>query len=135
MAFKKGQSGNPAGKPIGAKDRRTELRALLQPHASKLVKKVVALALGGDVQALRICIDRIIPPVKETGLRIALPPITDAASCANAQALLVAAVATGELLPGEGAALADMLEKQRKTIETADIMKRLEALEAAKGKK
>ena len=47
--FKKGQSGNPAGKPKGAKDKRTELRELLKPHAEKLVKKAVDMALAGDV--------------------------------------------------------------------------------------
>ncbi|CAJ0691643.1 hypothetical protein KXR69_16090 [Ralstonia holmesii] len=52
MAFQKGQSGNPAGKPKGAKDKRTALRELLQPHAEQLVQKAVKLALDGDTTAL-----------------------------------------------------------------------------------
>jgi hypothetical protein len=64
MRFQKGQSGNPAGKPKGARDKRTELRALLHPHAEALVNKAVDLALAGDTTALRICVDRIIPPVR-----------------------------------------------------------------------
>lgn len=131
--FQKGQSGNPAGKPKGAKDRRTEMRTLLQPHADKLVKKVVDLALAGDVQALRICIDRIIPPVREDRLQVALPDIADAAGCTEAQAAIMKAVASGELLPSQGEALAGLVEHRRRAIETTEIMKRLEALEA-KGK-
>jgi hypothetical protein len=64
VPFTKGQSGNPAGKPKGAKDKRTELRALLRPHAEDLVAKAVELAKAGDTTALRICIDRLIPPIR-----------------------------------------------------------------------
>lgn len=131
--FQKGQSGNPAGKPKGAKDRRTEMRALLQPHADKLIQTAVNLALAGDVQALRICIDRIIPPVREDRLQVALPEIADAAGCTEAQAVIMKAVASGELLPSQGEALAGLVENRRRAIETTEIMKRLEALEA-KGK-
>ena len=67
MKFKPGQSGNPAGKPKGVKDRRTELRALLVPHAQELIDKVVALAKAGDTTALRILIDRLIPPIHLSG--------------------------------------------------------------------
>lgn len=130
--FKAGASGNPTGRPKGIKDRRVELRALLEPHADKLVKKVVDLALAGDVQALRICIDRIIPPVRERAVSVALPDTADAAGCADAQAKIIAAVAAGELLPGEGEALAGLIEHRRRALETNDIIKRLEAMEEAK---
>lgn len=127
--FQKGQSGNPAGKPKGAKDRRTEMRALLQPHADKLVKKVVDLALAGDVQALRICIDRIIPPVREDRLQVAMPDIADAAGCTEAQAAIMKAVASGELLPSQGEALAGLVEHQRRAMYDQDLAKRIEAIE------
>ncbi len=127
--FQKGQSGNPAGKPKGAKDRRTEMRSLLQPHAEKLIQTAVNLALAGDVQALRICVDRIIPPVREDRLQIDLPPIADAAGCADAQAVIMQAVATGELLPSQGDALAGLVEHRRRALDTSEMAKRLEAIE------
>jgi hypothetical protein len=71
--FEKGQSGNPAGKPKGAKDKRTELRELLRPHAPALVEKAVELALNGDLTALKLCLDRIMPPLKATPECVALP--------------------------------------------------------------
>lgn len=110
------------------------MRALLQPHAEKLIQKVVNLALAGDVQALRICVDRIIPPVREDRVKIDLPPIADAAGCAEAQAVILEAVAAGELLPSQGDALAGLVEHRRKAIETGDILKRLEKLESSKEK-
>lgn len=127
--FQKGQSGNPAGKPKGAKDRRTEMRALLQPHADKLIQTAVNLALAGDVQALRICIDRIIPPVREDRLQVDLPDIADAAGCTEAQAAIMKAVASGELLPSQGEALAGLVEHQRRAMYDQDLAKRIEAIE------
>ena len=60
--FKKGQSGNLAGKPKGAKDKRTEFRELLRSHAPELIKKVIEQALNGDLTAMKLRLDRIIPP-------------------------------------------------------------------------
>lgn len=127
--FKKGQSGNPAGKPRGSKDKRTELRELLKPHAEKLVKKVVDLALAGDVSALRICIDRIIPPIRENRLSIALPVVKDVAGCTAAQAKVLQAVTKGDLLPGEAESLSALIEHQRRGLESHDLAARVLALE------
>lgn len=127
--FKKGTSGNPAGKPKGAKDRRTELRELLKPHAGKLMKKAVDLALAGDTTALRICIDRLIPPVRENRLSIALPEVKDVAGCAAAQAAVLHAVSIGELLPGEAEALSSLIEHQRRGLESSDHEARMRAIE------
>ncbi len=133
MAFKKGQSGNPAGKPKGAKDKRTELRALLQPHAADLVKKAVEMAKAGDVQALRICIDRIIPPMRDSRISISLPKLSDSRACVEAQGFIVEAVAAGELLPSEGAALSSLVENQRRSFETLTLEERLKAIEERLG--
>ncbi len=127
--FKKGQSGNPAGKPKGAKDKRTELRELLKPHAAKLVQKVVDLALAGDVSALRICIDRIIPPIRENRLSIALPVVKDVAGCTAAQAKVLQAVTAGDLLPGEAESLSALIEHQRRGLESSDHEARMRAIE------
>lgn len=61
MTFKAGQSGNPGGRRKGALNKRTELAKMLEPHAESLVKKLIELALNGDVTALRLCIERLIP--------------------------------------------------------------------------
>ena len=64
MTYEKGQSGNPSGRPPGIRDKRTALRALLEPHAPALIAKAVEMAKAGDATALRICLDRLIPPAK-----------------------------------------------------------------------
>ena len=60
--FTKGQSGNPAGKPKGARHRATlAAEALLDGEAEALTRKVIELALEGNIFALKICLDRILP--------------------------------------------------------------------------
>ena len=127
--FKPGQSGNPAGRPKGIKDRRVALRELLKPVAGDLVEKVVELALAGDTTALRICIDRLIPPAKEEPIDMTLPKITSPEDCTLAQAAVLHAVADGQLLPGEGQALSALIENQRKSLETTQLAQRMAAIE------
>lgn len=63
--FKPGQSGNPAGKPTGTKNRATIMaQALFDGEAETLTRKIIELAMGGDMQALRVCVDRLCPPMK-----------------------------------------------------------------------
>jgi hypothetical protein len=73
MTFKVGQSGNPKGRVKGSVNKRTQLARLLEPHAEELVAKMIQLALGGDVTALRLCIERLIPKVLNEPTGIELP--------------------------------------------------------------
>lgn len=73
MTFKKGQSGNPSGRRKGALSRRAQLSKLLEPHAEALISKMIELALSGDVTALRLCIERLIPKIHREPMGIELP--------------------------------------------------------------
>jgi hypothetical protein len=88
------------------------------------------MALGGDTMALKICIDRLIPPVKEDRISISLPKLSGAAACVEAQGTIIAAVAAGELLPAEGASLSALIENQRRSYETRELEARISAIEA-----
>jgi len=62
--FKKGTSGNPAGRKPGVEDKRTKYRKLMQNHADELVKKCLSEALAGDKVMLKVCIDKLLPNAK-----------------------------------------------------------------------
>jgi hypothetical protein len=133
MAFKKGNSGNPDGRPKGTPDKRTSLRSLLEPHAAELVKQLVDMAKEGDMTAMRLVIDRLIPPVRENKLDVQIPDVTDIAACSAAQAKILSAVATGELFPAEGEALSGLVENRRKSLEANELEDRIAALELKTG--
>jgi Family of unknown function (DUF5681) len=59
--FKPGQSGNPAGKPKGARNRSTiAAETLLEGEAKALTRKAIELGLAGDTTALRLCLEGIV---------------------------------------------------------------------------
>lgn len=133
MQFEKGQSGNPSGRPPGIRDKRSEFRALLEPHAPALMAKAVELALNGDTTALRLCMERLVPAVKPKDDPVAMPSITGTLA-ADGQAVLKE-LSEGRMGPDEANAVMSALAAQVRIVESTEIEKRLAALEeAAKGK-
>ena len=62
-SFRPGQSGNPAGRPNGSRNKASvAVDALLDGEAEALTRKAIDLALAGDTVALRLCMERICPP-------------------------------------------------------------------------
>jgi hypothetical protein len=77
--FSKGQPGNPAGKPKGVRNRATlAAEVLLEGEAKALTRKAIELGLAGDTTALRLCLERLIPPRKDRAVSLDLPPIRSA---------------------------------------------------------
>ena len=129
--FPAGTSGNPAGRRTGARHKTTVLcEKLLAADAASIISMVLNLAKLGDLGACRIVVDRLIPPMKERPVVLALPDTSSAEGIAQAQGAVIAAVAEGDLLLSEGASLAGLLEARRKALETADLERRINAIEA-----
>ena len=129
--FQQGQSGNPAGRPKGSRNRATVLaQTLLDGQVEALVKKAIELALEGDPNALRLCLERLVPRAKDRPLMVSLPPVKTPADAARAMSAIIEAVAGGELTPTEGRAVAGLVEDYRRTLETEELEARVAALEA-----
>ncbi len=128
--FVKGQSGNPAGKPPGCRNYATRTaEALLDGEVAALTRKAVALALDGDVTAMRLCLERVIAPRRGRPVHLDLPPIGTVADIADTMAALTAAVAAGDITPGEAVAVAKVVEILVRAIEAGDFDRRLKMLE------
>lgn len=123
--FQPGVSGNPKGRGAGTKDKRTALRQLLVPHQGKLLETLIDFAKAGDMTAMKICMDRLMPPLREDPIHVTIPKITSADDCTKAQAAVLNAVAAGDMLPGEGQVLSGLINAQRLAYETTHLAKQL----------
>lgn len=125
------KAGNP-GKPQGARNKATALaQKLLHDSAGRLTEVAIDLALQGDPSALKMCLARILPPVKDVPVNLALPAIGCAYEASFAATDVLAAVASGELTLAEGQAALTALETYARISDVGEIEARLAALEDA----
>jgi hypothetical protein len=121
--------GNP-GRPKGARHRTTmAAEAMLDGEAKKLTRKAIDLALNGDTVALRLCLERLVPPRKEARITISLPPVATAADTVAASSAVLAAVAAGDCTPDEGVRVMALLSAHRSMLDFDDLERRIAALE------
>jgi Family of unknown function (DUF5681) len=100
--FQKGQSGNPEGRPNGSRNAATlALETLLDGQAQALTQKAIDVALTGDIPALRLCLDRILPPRKGSPVAFDLPEMRTLNDAVPAMGALVKAVGQGDLTPAD----------------------------------
>ncbi len=128
--YPKGVSGNPAGRPKGSRNKVTAaVEKLLNGEAEELTRTCINLAKTGDSTALRLCIERLIPPMRDRAINIDLPQVVTSADLPQAFAQAVTAVANGEITPAEGGALAGLLGADSRAFVTAELGERLAAIE------
>jgi Family of unknown function (DUF5681) len=133
--FQPGKSGNPNGRPAGSRNKATlAIDALLDGEAATLTRKAIALAKAGDMQALKLCMDRIVPPRRDRPVSFSLPKIEGPADAATAMGAVLEAAAAGELTPMEAGELAKLVDVYVRTVEANDFAKRLAELERKAGK-
>ena len=127
--WKPGVSGNPKGKTPGSGELQ-KLRATLAADVPGILAGLVTAAKGGDVQAARLILERILPPVKAIEQAVELQLPNDGTLTAKASAVL-SAVAAGELAPSQGAALLGAIGTLARITEIDEMATRITALENA----
>ncbi len=129
--FRPGESGNPSGKPPGAKNRATRLaQTLLDGEEEALVRKVIELAKGGDMQALKVCLDRLCPPLKPQSALVQIEiPETD--NLADIGRVFILAASDGRLSPDIASQLVAAVGTLARVVEIDELKERLAALESA----
>ena len=128
MKFQPGQSGNPAGRPRGSRNRRTiASERLFDAAAEKLTKTVIDLADQGHPVALRLCMERICP-TRDRAVAFELPGMATAADAVAAMGSVVQGVADGELTPRDAAQLAAVIQAFSRTLSTAELERELREL-------
>jgi hypothetical protein len=125
--WRPGQSGNPDGKPPGS-GQVQKLRAAISEHIPEIIGRLVEQAKAGDAQSARLLLERVLPPIKAAELPV-LISLPDGGLTDQGRAVLAAAGA-GELPPTQAAQLLASLGALAKLIETDELARRIEALEA-----
>jgi hypothetical protein len=128
--FDKGVSGNPAGRPRGSRNKATlALQTLFEDEAELIGRKAVELAKDGDMQAIKLVLERIMPARKDMPISFEIGRLERIEDIATAMQKIMQAVAGGELTPQEAQAIATLLEQQRKNITSASLEKKIDALQ------
>jgi Family of unknown function (DUF5681) len=130
--FKPGQSGNPRGRAKGSRNQMTlAMEALLDGESEALTRKAIELGLGGDITALRLCLDRVLPPRKDRPVTFTLPAIASTQDAAAAMASILTAVSCGDVTPGEAAEISRLIDAYVKAVEATELHERISRLERA----
>lgn len=126
--WKAGESGNPQGRKPGT-SQVAKLRASLAGDVPEILAGLVEAAKGGDVQAARLILERILPPVRaiEQAVELQLPEGGTLTSKANA---VLAAAASGQLAPGQASQLITAIGQLARLTEIDELAARITALEA-----
>jgi hypothetical protein len=103
---------------------------LLVGESEALTRRAVELALTGDPNAMRLCIERILPPCRERTIKFALPPIESAADIAAAMKAVTSALAGGAITPDEAERIASVVDTFMRALDTSDFDRRLQELES-----
>jgi len=127
MSFKKGQSGNPSGRP---KQDTANLKPLLAQHGESVLQKVIDAALEGDLTACKLVLDRLYPAIKSQAMPVNIPVGETLPETGNN---IVTETMTGNVPPDIGASLITALSNQAKLVEFTELSQRLERIEQQLG--
>ena len=130
--FRKGTSGNPAGRKPGT-GQVAKFRRDIAKHVPGIVDALVKRAQEGDTGAARLLLERAIPPVRATEQPIEFDMPTEGTLTDKGRAVLEAA-ARGEIGAAQAAQLVGALSSLATLTTTDELATRLDALEARLGK-
>jgi hypothetical protein len=128
--FKKGTSGNPAGRPRGSRNEAMLVyEQMLREAGPRLLAKQIELGLDGNVQALRDSLGPVFSALKKPPVEFSLQPIESAADLPRAFRELTIAATEGRLPIPEAEKMANFLKIQAEVLKTVDLEQRVREIE------
>jgi len=106
------------------------IEALLEGDAEALTRKAIEMAKAGDGPALRLCLDRLVPPRRDAPISFELPTVKTVDDIVKASAAVLTAVSAGDITPDDGGRVMGLLTAHRAIVEIGDLERRMAALEA-----
>jgi hypothetical protein len=120
----------PPARRVGSRNKTTIAAASLLAGEAEALTRKAELALVGEPTAMRLCLERILPPCRERTVKFVLPGIESAADIAGAMKAVTSALAGGVITPGEAATITAVVDTFVRAIEISDFERRLQLVEA-----
>ncbi len=125
-SFPKGTTGNPAGRPPNTTPR-ARFRRDIEADLPAIREALANAAMAGDVAAIKLIYDRIVPAVKPTSEDLS---IRTKGTLQERGEAIVTGMTRGEISPEQALGALNALTALAKLIEQGDILQRIEQLEA-----
>jgi hypothetical protein len=124
MRFQPGQSGNPAGRPPGSRNKKTlEMEELLAQRAEGTVREILVRAERGEPAAMRLCMERMAPTGANRPVAIELPPVNTPEDVAAATRVVMQALGGGAVSARETVNLLTVIERLARVAERVQQMR------------
>jgi hypothetical protein len=119
---------------VGSRNQATLVaESIIGEHLSDIVAAACRRAKEGSDRAQALIISRAVAPARRRPVTIDLPETATLPDILAAHAEVTRLFAAGELTSEEAETVTGLLEAHRRTLETAEFARRLEAIEAELG--
>jgi len=103
---------------------------ILYEHSEKLAAKLVDRALGDDMQAMKICMDKLVPNATHRRIAMDLPSIESSQDAVSAVKKVIELAAAGIITLDSAKVMTDMLDKLRESMkQESDIQEWKDSIE------
>lgn len=134
MLFQKGQSGNPAGRPRGSRNRSKIIaERLTAPVLEEIVDEVAKKAIKGNLVAARLVIQMLAHVRRDERPTCKLPDLKTPDDVLAAMQKVTRKVSSGALTAGEGAEFAKILDLCLQALGHVELEQRLRHVEQLAG--
>ena len=114
------------------KSQAEQIRELLEPRRIELVARAAELALAGDPQCLKLCLERLAPTPRQEAEKVMVPGLADALTLKDKATAILRAVAGGAISAEAGDKLMRLLDTYRGAAIADDHEQRLRLIEQGK---
>src|SRR2546423_9964841 len=108
------------GRPRGSRNKTSAaVKELLESHAVSLVGKLVVEAIQGNLQVMKLCIERVMPALQELPVQLGKLPTGNFAELAFAGQTVLSKAAAGKITLTEARRMTGLIDALRQNLETA----------------
>lgn len=127
--FPPGVSPNPGGRPRTSRNQvMALLEGKLEAEAPWLTDTLIKLARKGDSTALRLVVERILPPRLGRPVALELPSVDSPADASKATQAVLVAMAAGEISPAEATEVLKVVELHVSALDMGEMARRITEL-------